>query len=195
MAASDPSGVKGTAVESVVADVKQLLEDGRLRREELEARLTAQDLELLEEKILPSSWYSLGSYGRLTEILFEREGRQRVAYLVERGRRAAERLRGSGLYSQFRADKERWGDQVGKLLVTLGPAIYKDTRWSYEVFLNGDTMRYRIEVEVPAEFPDLCRHQTQGFIEYVTAQFGRGNLRVSSERAASTLLVFHGDPG
>jgi hypothetical protein len=188
----EPSGVKGTAIESVVADVKRLVEESRISRDELEARLAPQDLEILEEKILPSNWYSLGSYGRLTEILFEREGRRRTDYLLERGRRAAERIQKAGLYAQFTADKERWGERVGKLLVSLGPAIYKDTEWSYEISPEGEKLRYQIDVTIPAEFPDLCRYQTQGFVEYVTRHFSPIPLQVSSERMSPTLMRFRG---
>jgi hypothetical protein len=190
----EPSGVKGTAIQSVVADVKRLVEEGRVSRDELEARLAREDLEILEEKILPSRWYSLGSYGRLTAILFEREGNRRTEYLLERGRRAAERLQKAGLYAQFSLDKERWGERVGKILVSLGPAIYRDTQWSYDFATQGEGISYTIEVVIPAEFPDLCRYQTQGFVEYLTCHFAPRTLRVSSERISPTRMRFHGRP-
>jgi hypothetical protein len=189
----ETSGVKGTAIESVVSDVKRLVEEGRISREELDARLPAEDLELLEEKILPSCWYSLGTYGRLTGILFEREGRRRTEYLLERGRRAAERIHKAGLYAQFSVDTERWGERVGTMLVSLGPAIYKDTQWRYDVRVEGDRMSYAIDVTVPATFPDLCRHQTQGFIEYLTQQFAPQPMRVTSQRVSPTQMRFLGE--
>lgn len=182
-------GVKGTALESVVADVNRLVETGVISRADLDVRLDAEDLELLEQKLLPSAWYSLGSYGRLTQLLFETEGRRRIEYLVERGRRAAERIRNAGLYAQFTADRDRWGDRIGAMLVTLGPAMYRDTEWSYRLLAGGGGMRFEIEVSVPADFPDVCRHATQGFVEYTAVHAAGENVRVSSERVSPTRIV------
>ena len=182
-------GVKGTALESVVADVNRLVETGVISRADLDVRLDAEDLELLDQKLLPSAWYSLGSYGRLTQLLFETEGRRRIEYLVERGRRAAERIRNAGLYAQFSADRDRWGDRIGAMLVTLGPAMYRDTEWSYRLLAGGSGMRFEIEVSVPADFPDVCRHATQGFVEYTAVHAAGENVRVSSERVSPTRIV------
>ena len=188
-------GVKGTALESVVADVNRLVETGVISRADLDVRLDAEDLELLDQKLLPSAWYSLGSYGRLTQLLFETEGRRRIEYLVERGRRAAERIRNAGLYAQFTADRDRWGDRIGAMLVTLGPAMYRDTEWSYRLLAGGGGMRFEIVSEAregkpqPADFPDVCRHATQGFVEYTAVHAAGENVRVSSERVSPTRIV------
>lgn len=182
-------GVKGSAIESVVADVNRLVDAGVISRADLEVRLEADDLGLLDQKLLPSAWYSLGSYGRLTQLLFETEGRRRIEYLVERGRRAAERIRNAGLYAQFTADRDRWGDRIGAMLVTLGPAMYRDTEWKFRLLAGGGGTRFEIEVSVPENFPDVCRHATQGFIEYTAIHAAGENVRVSSERVGPTRIV------
>jgi hypothetical protein len=182
-------GVKGTAIESVVADVNRLVEAGGISRAELEVRLEADDLELLEQKLLPSAWYSLGSYGRLMQLLFETEGRRRIEYLVERGRRAAERIRNAGLYAQLAADRDRWGDRLGAMMVTIGPAMYRDTEWSFRLLTAGGGLRFEIEISVPESFPDVCRHATQGFIEYTAAHASGQSVRVSSERVGPTRIM------
>jgi hypothetical protein len=184
--------VKGTAVASVVEDVNRLVAEGRISREELEARLDAEDLELLEQKLLPSSWYSLGTQGRLTQILFEVEGKGSLEYLVERGRRAAERLRAAGLYAQLAMEPERWGERVGQMMMPLGPTIYRDTKWRIRQEGTGATVRFEIEVDVPAQFPDVCRHQTQGFIEHAATHAAGKPVVVTSERIAPTRMVFRG---
>jgi len=186
------SGVKGTAIASVVEDVNRLLQEGRLSRDALEARLDAADLEVLEQKIVPALWYPIGTYGRFVEILFERDGGRRTEYLVERGRRAAERIKATGLYAQLSADRAGWGDRIGKILVSLGPAMFKDSSWSFEV-LASSPLRWRIEMRVPASFPDLCRHSTQGFIDYLT-KLHSDSTTVTSERSSPTLIVFRGEP-
>jgi len=186
------SAVKGTAIQSVVEDLNGLLESGRISRDDLAARLEAGDLEVLEQKIVPALWYPIGTYGRFVEILFERDGGRRTEYLVERGRRAAERIKATGLYAQLSADRAGWGDRIGKILVSLGPAMFKDSSWSFEV-LASSPLRWRIEMRVPASFPDLCRHSTQGFIDYLT-KLHSDSTTVTSERSSPTLIVFRGEP-
>jgi len=136
--------------------------------------------------------HSLVRANLFVEILFEREGRRRTEYLVERGRRAADRIRATGLYAQLSADRRGWGDRIGKILVSLGPAMYRDTSWSFEV-LASNPLRWRIEMHVPASFPDLCRHSTQGFIDYLTKIHSDSTI-VTSERSSPTLIVFRGEP-
>lgn len=188
-------GVKGTAIESVVTDVNRLVEEGRLSRDVLEVRLAAPDLRLLETKIVPALWYSYASYGRLMELLFEVEGRRSTEYLVERGRRAADRVRATGLYAQLKGNWSNWGDRVGTILATLGPAMYKDTQW--RVTIQGVAERavtFRIEVDCPAEFPDVCRWPTQGFIGYIASLYaGDNKVRMTSERVSAERMVFVGD--
>ena len=185
-------GVKGTAIESVVADVNRLIDAGRITREQVDVSLEAEDLELLEQKLLPSAWYSLPSYGRMMQLLFEVEGRGRVEYLHERGRRAAERIRVAGFYAQLSADRARWGDSLGNMMVTLGPAIYRDTEWCYRA-IDGPGLRFEIEMQVPAAFPDVCRHPTQGFIEHAATHASGQRVRMSSRRASPTCIVFRGE--
>jgi hypothetical protein len=188
------SGVKGTALESVVADVLRLVDEGRIRRDELEVRLVAEDVELLEHKLLPGLWYPLGSYGRLMQLLFEIEGGGRLEYLVERGRRAADRIRGTGIYAQFTTDRSAWGDGIGRILISLGPVMYKDTRWSIELAPARGSYRFRVEVEVPPDFPDVCRHPTQGFVDYLTQMHATQPTRVTSQRPSPTQMVFLAEP-
>lgn len=191
------SGVKGTAIESVVADVNRLVAEGRLSREALEVRLRAEDLDVLDAKIVPALWYPLATFGRLTELLLEVDGHRRTEYLVERGRRAADRIKATGLYAQLKGDWSSWGDRVGAILATLGPAMYKDTAWRIEMLRDGDALGFRLEVDVPPEFPDVCRYPTQGFVEYVARNYGHqsGRTRVRSERTSPTRMVFFGEPG
>jgi len=187
-------GVKGTAIASVIEDVNRLVQEGRLSRTDLEVRLEREDLEVLEQKVLPSSWYSLDSYGRLSRVLFEVEGKRDVEYLVERGRRAAERLRAAGLYAQLAVGRERWGERLGQMMIPLGPAIYRDTVWRIELRALERGMQFEIEVDVPGNFPDLCRHQTQGFVEHAASHAAGTPIDVSSERLAPTRIVIRGRP-
>jgi hypothetical protein len=57
---SEPS-IKGSALSSVVEDVRALRDSGRISADRLEASLEAADLALLETKIQPALWYPIQS--------------------------------------------------------------------------------------------------------------------------------------
>jgi len=71
--ATAPS-IKGSAFSSVIDDVRRLRDEGRLGSDELEARLEAADLALIDEKIQTALWYPIESYRRLSELLLDVEG-------------------------------------------------------------------------------------------------------------------------
>jgi hypothetical protein len=184
------AGIKGTAIDSLVADVNRLVQEGHLRADELEAHLRPEDLEILGQKVLASLWYPLGTYERLTQLMLKVEGRGKIGYVVERGRKAAARLRGSGIYGQLARDRSKLGDRIGRIMVTLGPAIYQDTHWEFRFESPEVATDFRIETRVPSGFPDLARYAAQGFIEYLSNIDRAQPVVVTSERASPTLIVF-----
>lgn len=184
---SEPS-IKGSGFESAAADILRLVEEGRLSREELEARLQAKDLPYLDEKVMPSSWYPLDTYDRLVQILLELEGGGDVEYLVQRGRAAAERLIQAGLYQQLDATLERWGDKFGRIMSTLGSTMFSDTVWSVEKMGSED--EYVVEVTVPGSFPDSARYSSQGFIEQLGSRAAKYDIEVTSARSGPTRVSF-----
>jgi len=141
------SAIKGTALESVIDDVNRLIDEGRFSRDDLEIWLLAPDLELLDRKINSAGWYPVDSYGRLSDLLMEHEGQGQSEYLVERGRRAAERLKASGIYSQLSADRERWGDRLGAIMASIGPAMFKDSEGFIDFLSNQSWAEGDVEVE------------------------------------------------
>lgn len=184
--------IKGSAFESAAADVLRLLEAGRVGRQELAKALTPDDLEILDEKVLPSSWYPLATYEHLLEVLVRAEaGSDPDGYLIERGRRAARRLYEAGLYTQLEATIERWGERFGSIMSTLGAAMFRDTVWTLErVSQEDEQIRYRITVKVPADFPDCARLTAQGFIETLGSRAAGVAVGVESERVSPTELGF-----
>lgn len=179
------AGIKGSGFESAVADVKRLLEEGRIGAD----ALAPDDRVYLEEQILPSSWYPLASYARFVELLLDCEGGGDVEYLVERGRLAAERLYHAGLYRRLEATIDRWGERFGPLMETLGAAMFSPTRWSVKR-KDDATSPTHIEVDVPADFPECARHSSQGFIEFLGCRAAGARVVATSRRESPTKLVF-----
>ena len=68
---------------NLVADVVSLRNEGRISADALTARLERQDLEILETKIMPSTWYPISTYRRLTELLMESWALRAPARLVK----------------------------------------------------------------------------------------------------------------
>jgi hypothetical protein len=191
--------IKGTAFQALAMDLAGLVRAGRIPREALEARLEAEDLRLLEDKILPGLWYPLACYRRMTELLWEIEGHRAPAYLLARGARAAERLFETGLYQQMRRGeeiraekrerKEGWTEFDGNLMTSLANAIFNVSRWRYRRHPEDPNVN-RIEVSEAAELPEVSRLTAQGFIEYMASRLTGANVRVTSERPTPDRIVF-----
>ena len=82
--------IKGSVFVRAVEDILKLVSAGTLSRGELERRLPPTDVALVNQPVIPSSWYDVQAYGRLLELLKEVEGEGRNEYLRERGARSAE---------------------------------------------------------------------------------------------------------
>lgn len=194
---SEPS-IKGTAFQSAQEDLHRLVDAGRIPPAELEARLRPEDRGLLEQKINPAAWYPIATYVRMVDLLVAKEaGGDREGYLVERGRRAAERLAKAGIYQQLDASVERSGPGVGRIIVTLASAIYSFTRWRFVSQApdgGGAGARgvqdFRVEVDEASEFPEVARFTAQGFIEYAASRTTGRPYCVTSGRPARDRVVF-----
>ncbi len=181
--------IKGTAFQSVVDDVQRLLAAGRLSREELEAQLTGEDLEILDAKVNPTAWYPIDTYERAVDLLARKQAPLRTQeYLIERGALAAERLAELDIYSQLDATAEHMGVRVGKMIVTLSRAIYNFTAFHFEPGTDG--VSFSIRVEDAAAFPEAARFATQGFVEHVASRAAGYAIRVTSERPSHDVVVY-----
>lgn len=186
----EPS-IKGTAFQAVPLDLLSLVEGGVLSREELEVRLAPEDLEILEAKIHPSSWYPIASYTRMVELLADCGApHDREGYCTERGRRAAQRLAESGIYQQLAASSEKLGARIGHFSITLAQVLYNFGRWRYEV--GGDPGSFSIEIGDAAHFPEVARWATQGFVEVTASRIAGVPMRVESRRPQPDRIVFSG---
>lgn len=184
--------IKGIALQLAVDAVNQLLDQGRLGREELELRLAPEDLQILEQKVLPGMWYPVASMGRLLEITTQRvRARGGVQALVELGVQSAGQLFDSELYRTFVTTAEAWGERAGPTLVRLAPLLFNFTRWSFEEG-SGGMRSFRVRVEEAGEFPEILRFLAQGFIRYLAERVTGVPVRVTSSRPDPETIVYTG---
>ena len=185
--------IKGTTLAYAHADLNRLLAEGRLTREAAEVRLRAEDLALLDEKLTPTSWYPIASYGRIVELLadVERPG-DTEAHLLSRGANAAEKLTNSGIYQQLEASSAQLGPRVGKIVITVASLIYNFGRWEFEV--GERSGEFRITVHECRDLPEVSRFTTQGFIESVSCKVAGFPTRLTSHRPRPDHVIFEATP-
>ena len=182
--------IKGTAFDSVLQDVRGLLEDGRLTRGVLGVRLSAEDLALLDAKIAPSSWYPIGCYAWLLEALCDAEAAgQPEAYLFRRGTIAAERLHAAGIYPQLDASGEKLGLRVLPLVISIAGSIYNFMHWQVEIDPAGDA--FQVSLDGATAYPNVARFAAEGFLACTTERIIGRKVEVWSERPAPDRVIFH----
>ncbi len=177
MDSASPS-IKGTGFASAVADLEALLESGRLDETVLEARLEAEDLDLIEAKVLPGDWVAIESYGRLIDLLCAVDGGGDPHYHVRRGRTAAERLMSSGIYHQLDkaqrmkegSETDDWHESVARVMLTMSRALFNFMAWEYR--RDPGEAGFEIEVTGAEALPEGSRLTIQGVIEYTTEALG-----------------------
>jgi hypothetical protein len=183
--------IKATGFQSAADDLNRLIETGRISREEVEARVQAGDLRYLDKQLAATTWIPIDTYRRVVEILIEIEANGTPElYLHNRGVRAAQRLHKAGLYRQFEASSETWGNRVGKIATTMAAVLYNFTKWSFE--LGSQRGIFTITVDEATEFPDVARYTAQGYIEYTSRVVSGGQERVTSERPLPSRVIYRG---
>lgn len=183
--------IKGTAFDSVLQDVRALLEAGSISREELETGLEATDLAYLDQKIQPASWYPIECYARWLERLSKLEsGGKPEAYLFNRGSTAAERLHAAGIYPQLDASANTLGLRVLPLVISLAGAIYNFTEWHCDVAPGGG--KFTITVSGAQGYPNVARFAAEGFIHCTIERVTSASVQIWSERHTKDQVIFHG---
>jgi len=185
--------IKGTAYNSVHDDLHRMIDDGRVKPDELEARLSPEEQDILDSKVLATRWYPIETYRKLLALVAEKEAKGRVEdYLVERGWRAAERLKDAGIYRQLGAEESKgksWGGRVSALVSAISGLLYNFTRWSVEDAANPNG--FQIVVEEAKDFADECRYTAQGFVKFAASMMADGaSVKISSTRPTPDRIVY-----
>lgn len=183
-----PPSVKGTIFKAVVDELNGYLSDGIIQRDDLVSRCRPEDLAYLDQEIAIASWYPVATYGRYLRFLCDRFGSGRREYLMEGGRRSAQRVIDMGVYSQLDSRTERWGKRIGRVLVTLGGSFYNFGTWSWES--SEDGRGFRIEVDGVAAMPEEAAARAHGFVEHLASRAAGSRVRLDFDRPRPALLVF-----
>ena len=188
----DRPSIKGTAFVSAVGDLQELLDSGRLTREQLETRLSPEDVEILDSKILPGEWYPIDSYGRILDLLGAVAGGGNP-YHIQRGRKAAERLLRSGIYRQLdkaieqRSEKDK--ASLISIMLTVGRTLYNFGAW--EILRDQSTDQLlRFELRQMSALPEIARITIQGYVEWAAEHLVGGRIRVESRRTSADRILF-----
>lgn len=173
--------VKGSIFAIVVGDTRELLDAGRISHDELETALDAPYVELLDQKILESSWYPLAAYAQLIEFLCHKTASGDEAYYLRRGERSADRLKDGGIYHQLELigdltePSEREGPDAEaramaayrskmNVIVSLAGSIYNVGKW--QVLIDPDHPgRVCIEISQASDYSRGMMRAIEGFLD------------------------------
>jgi hypothetical protein len=184
--------IKGTAYNSVHDDLHRMLDDGRMSEAELEARLSREELELFQSKVLATKWYPIETYRKLLALVAQKDAKGATdEYLVERGWRAAERLAQAGIYRQLGADEgagKSWGARVANLVTKISGLLYNFTRWSVEEPENAAVIH--VTGDEATDFADECRYTAQGFVSFAATLMAGGPVKITSTRPRPDRIVY-----
>ena len=84
-----------------------------------------------------------------------------------------------------------WPKPKGALLVAIRPGR-KPTGGARRKSRSG-ARAFRVGLEVPADFPDICRYPIQGFIDHLAQHFSGAPMRVGSARVSATQIEVSGE--
>jgi len=190
-AATTPS-VKGSLFSLTQANLLTLIEKGKITREEIEVRLTPEQIALLDAKVQVALWYPIDAFNAFLELTTQTAGGVSREALAATGRLAAQQLAESGIYAQLDEGTAASGESAGRRLVTLASAFYNFMHWKY--LPGDDPTHFTIDVTDAAAWCEELRYISEGFIEVVTTRSTGRPVSVISERVAPDHVVFLGRP-
>lgn len=196
------ASIKGSIFSRAVEDLRKLVTEGEVSRDELERRLRPSDLAYLDQPLQLSGWYDVKAYGRMLELLRDVAGGGKNEYLRARGVESAEALLEAGLYQQMEyldrtklaaaTDPEERFKAFGrdlKLLISMFKSILSFSVPTVKVDPDHPS-RYLIEISEAEDYPEALAWTTDGFINRMAQQHGTADLW-TWRRPRRYLLVFH----
>jgi len=186
--------IKGSVMVNLVSDLLHLRDEGRISEEELAVRLAPEDLAILEHEVLPSSWYAIESYRRMTELLVEKESGDED-YLRARGAGSARRILEAGLYTSM--SQLRSGER-GRTLGVVERSVRSLVALSHTIlnFGRGEVLhdpenpkRLVIQINDATDYPEVLRFTSEGFYNACARAVGSGFSWRSSRPQPDLILM------
>jgi hypothetical protein len=181
------ASIKGSAFQSVQADIQRLVDAGDLDLDELGVSLTAKDREWLDAFVTPVSWMPIRTYGRWLEVLAQSEGGEDpIDYLRGRGREAGKRLLG-GAYQGFAKASNGLDLKGVQIVIGVARLLYDFMSWEAAALPDGS---FEITVRDAEEFPTTALHSAEGLLElYGELTSGKRPQIVSTRPAADVIRI------
>src|SRR5262249_33633795 len=159
----------------------------------------AGDLEVIESRILPSSWYDVRIHGHLCDLVRDVAGERYLRSFAEAN---AQRMFDGGLYQQFaylgRASVNKETDARARflafgtdlrLLTSLSGAMFNFGRWEVKIDpAHGD--RYLIEIPEAKLFRDAHLGALEAFINWMASRGAGARDLFRSEPTGPDTAVF-----
>ncbi len=181
------ASIKGAAITRIREQLEEAMEKGLITRDEIEVRLHAEDMFVVEEKIEPSLWYPLDSVARASDILVETLGAGDIRFMVDSGRETARRFQNEGIFAAFIQDAAMRGDKMGPVLVKISQLALDIGRWEFE----GESMRdFTVTVGDAADLPETTRYSILGFIECLASDLAGTPLHAETTRPDPSNVLY-----
>jgi hypothetical protein len=186
------ASIKGVAIQPIVQLTHELLESGRISWDQLEGRLEAPDLHLLDEKVEPTLWYPIASAPRIESFVAEATGRDVAEMMREIGIAAAQKTLDQTAMRNLIEGARAHGERMGHIVAGLGKLIVNFGEWVFE----GDPFgEFRLDATEVEPFPETTRHATEGFIEILARELTGRSAVASSQRPSPSHIIFEGRVG
>ena len=199
---AEPS-IKGAAIAKLIEDVQLCLSRSEADRIRLEAKLGPETVRVLEGKVEIGSWYPVGMYDELTDLIWQEEGGGSSDYLRQRGEKMMKRLMEAGLYQQLdfldRIDRglqeKITRDDVQRtcrLIGSVSGAIrnFGKDSWIWDPDKPGIMVHHLHDA---LHFSEMLRLVSEGSENFVAQTLCPGAPRVTSERVAADYIVYLSD--
>lgn len=178
-----------------VAQVRKAIRSGATDLDRVTARLEAEDLSFLEEKVEATRWYPVGTLGRYLEVLASLSPGPRDETLYKLGELSLMVAQRSGSYPQLRNEGKR-ADQndpserrlMLRMRMSVWSAFYSFGSFKIEVDPEGKPAIEYVDV---GPLPDAIRPTIEGFMAAITSDLDGRPVRVTSERPTPDRIVLH----
>jgi hypothetical protein len=167
--------VKGTLLLGVVVGVRRLRDRGVISADVLEARVSKEAVNLVDQKIEIARWYPMHAFCELIDLDWVISGRGEPSYLEEQGARSADKLFDSRRYQQLEF-AERAGKVDSRERLIRQARLITTITGSFYNFLKVDVALADKSLDIvyanALSFAKPLEHTTVGFMNQINVRQG-----------------------